>query len=236
MQFAYAPSMADTFPALVTGPIVVAGVRADIDVGARAGALEAEAARRLEGAPEGELPEIRAWRAAYARMGFKPTRVRSAAEALLRRLRLHGSLPRLHPLVDLCNAASAAAALPVAAFDLARIDGNLLVGPADGDERYLTFGGEIESPEPGEIVFRDGRGDVHARRWVNRQSGLSAVSGSTADALIVIEGLHDGAARDVAALRDRLSADVATAWSASVRVGLLLGAAGAFDAGVDVRA
>ena len=236
MQFAYAPSLAETFPALVTGLIVVAGVRADVDVGARVGELEAEAGRRLERVPEGELPEIRAWRAAYARMGLKPTRVRSASEALLRRLRLHGSLPRLHPLVDLCNAASAAAALPVAAFDLARIGGSLLVGPADGAERYLTFGGEIESPEPGEIVFRDDRGDVHARRWVSRQSGLSAVSGSTEDALIVIEGLHEGAERDVVALRDRLAADVAALWETPLRVGLLVGAAGAFDTEADARA
>jgi DNA/RNA-binding domain of Phe-tRNA-synthetase-like protein len=37
-------------------------------------------------------------------MGLKPTQYRCAPEALLRRLRKEGTLPPLHPLVDLCNA------------------------------------------------------------------------------------------------------------------------------------
>ena len=69
--------------------------------------------------PESELAEISAWRRAYAQMGLKPTQYRSAAEALLRRFRRGEELPRLHPLVDLCNAISLAFALPVAVFDLA---------------------------------------------------------------------------------------------------------------------
>lgn len=67
--------------------------------------------------PESEFGQIQAWRRAFSQMGLKPTQYRCAAEALLRRLRKEHSLPRLHPLVDLCNAASAAYAIPVAVFD-----------------------------------------------------------------------------------------------------------------------
>ncbi len=55
-------------------------------------------------------------------MGLKPTKYRSAAEALLRRFRREGELPRLHSVIDLCNAMSLAFALPVAVFDLAQVD------------------------------------------------------------------------------------------------------------------
>jgi hypothetical protein len=71
---------------------------------------------RLQAGAESELPAIQAWRRAFARMGLKPTQYRCASEALLRRLRKEGTLPPLHPLVDLCNAVSVAYAVPVAVF------------------------------------------------------------------------------------------------------------------------
>ncbi len=74
----------------------------------------AKALARLAEAPESALHSIRAWREAFAAMGLKPTQVRSAPEALLRRLRLQGDLPRLHPLVAFGNAVSAAHAIPLA--------------------------------------------------------------------------------------------------------------------------
>jgi hypothetical protein len=63
--------------------------------------------------------------------------------------------------VDLCNAAS-----------VAHSRGRLRPGPhqrlpagapATGSEVYETFSGEIEYPEPGEIIFADTAGRAHAR-------------------------------------------------------------------------
>ena len=103
-------------------------------------------------------------------MGLKPTQYRCASEALLRRYRKEGAVPALHPLIDLCNAASLASAIPVAVFDTARITGTRSVRLAHGDETYETFAGEIEHPEPGEVIFADDNGRAHARRWTNRQA------------------------------------------------------------------
>jgi DNA/RNA-binding domain of Phe-tRNA-synthetase-like protein len=144
-------------------------------------------------------------------MGPKPTQYRCASEALLRRLRKEGSLPRLHPLVDLCNAVSAAYAIPIAVFDLAHVSGALEVRRADGDEDCLAFGGEHERPEAGEVVFADTQRRVHARRWCNRQSAWSAMRPETAEVLIVAEAMHDTAARDVRAI-DTLVADLVALW------------------------
>lgn len=181
------------------------------------------ARKRLAAGPEGQFPEIQAWRRAFAAMGLKATQYRCASESLLRRLRRDGDLPRVHPLVDICNAISAAHAVPVAALDLARIDGDLVVRPATGDESYLTFGGERERPVPGEIVFADTAGNAHARRWTNRQSGLSAVTAGTTSALIVTEALHGTAAADIV----RVTADLAEALGAT-RVAVLARAAPRF--------
>ena len=133
-------------------------------------------------------------------MGLKPTQYRCASEALLGRLRKDGALPQLHPLVDLCNAASTAFAIPVAAFDLAPVAGDLSVRQASGQEDHVTFTGYVEHPEPGEVVFADDASQAHARRWTNRDSGLPAVRETTTTVLVVAEALHACAAYDVEAL------------------------------------
>jgi DNA/RNA-binding domain of Phe-tRNA-synthetase-like protein len=138
-------------------------------------------------------------------MGMKPTKYRSAAEALLRRFRREGQLPRLHPLIDLCNAISLAFALPVAVFDLAKVDQYLEVRYAKGIEQYLAFSDEVETIPKGEVIFADASDRAHARRWTFRQSRQSTVGSETKRALIVAEGLHETAQRDIGNLMNAIS-------------------------------
>ena len=219
MYFQHAPAVWRDFPALVPGALYAGGITADA-----APDLDdyiAIAKARLADGPESEFPEIQAWRRAFARMGLKPTQYRCAAESLLRRFRKEGSLPRLHPLVDLCNAVSLAFAVPVAVLDAAEIAWPLEVRYAAGDEGYLTFGGETEHPAPGEVIFADRAGQAHARRWTNRQSGRSAVSAATGTVLIVAEALHEQAPSDVPELIKILAAEIARTWPATPQTAIL---------------
>ena len=197
MNFQHHEQVWRDFPALVAGALLVSGGPADDRAAKLVDQYLAVARSRLAGGPEGQFPEIQAWRRAFATLGVKPTQYRCASESLLRRLRRDDELPRVHPLVDVCNAISVAYAIPVAALDVSRIVGDLEVRYATGAETYLTFGGEPEHPAPGEITFADDARNAHARRWTNRQSGLSAVGAGTTTALIVTEALHDTAAADV---------------------------------------
>jgi DNA/RNA-binding domain of Phe-tRNA-synthetase-like protein len=210
MYFQHDAALWRDYPALVPGVLYAEGITADAAPGTDHYIAIAKA--RLAEGPESEFPEIQAWRRAFARMGLKPTQYRCAAESLLRRFRKEGSLPRLHPLVDLCNAVSLAFAVPVAVLDADQIAWPLEVRYAAGDEDYLTFGGETEHPAPGEVIFADRAGQAHARRWTNRQSGRSAVSPATSTALIVAEALHEGAAITIAELIEALTAGIARTW------------------------
>ena len=214
MYFAHAPEIWRRFPQLVPGVLVLGGVDAAADVAAVLPPWHARARERLAAGPESELAEVSAWRRAYAQMGLKPTQYRSAAEALLRRFRREGDLPRVHPLVDVCNALSLAFALPVAVFDLAGVAEHLEVRPAEGGEEHVAFGGEVEHPEPGEVIFADADRHAHARRWTFRQSRRSTVTADTHDVLIVAEGLHPTAAADVPALIDALAGALTGVWGA----------------------
>ncbi len=140
-------------------------------------------------------------------------------------------MPRIHPLIDLCNAASLAFAIPIAALDASRIAWPLQVRPAAGSETYLAFSGEAEHPEPEEISFVDARGQAHARRWTHRQSGLSAVRDATASVLIVAEGLHPSAAQYVPRLVDALSIALREVWKVEPRTSVLTAEAPSFSWG-----
>jgi DNA/RNA-binding domain of Phe-tRNA-synthetase-like protein len=69
---------------------------------------------------------------------------------------------------------------------------------------------------------------VHARRWTNRQSGLSAVRDATATALIVTEAMHDTASSDVPELIATIAAELTALWSITPAVTVLSEAAPRF--------
>ncbi|RBM16543.1 hypothetical protein DI005_24945 [Prauserella sp. PE36] len=221
MYFQHSPGIRARHPELAAGAIVADGITKHAAVAESVAAHTAVAADRLSSGTEAVLPEIQAWRRTFSRMGLKPTRYRCAAESLLRRFRREGELPAIHPLVDLCNAVSMAFAIPVAVLDRAAIRGGLEVRHATGGERSLTLSGQPEHPAEGEVTFADAEGNAHARRWTNRQSGLSVVRDSTASVLIVAEAVHAGAAEDVARLVPTLAGELTAIWGVATKTALL---------------
>jgi len=149
-------------------------------------------------APLSEIPSLSAWRATFSGFGVKPTQYRSAAEALLRRLTKQGDIPSINPLVDLANLVSVRHRLPVAVFDQRDATGVTTVRFAAGHEPFTDLGADaVSHPEQGEVIFADEAALVSARRWCWRQSGQSAARSSTVEALVTVEGQHEGAEDDV---------------------------------------
>jgi DNA/RNA-binding domain of Phe-tRNA-synthetase-like protein len=213
MYFIHTPAIWKEHPTLVAAMLHARGITPDADVRDSVAAFEAIARSRLADTAEGDLPEVQAWRRAFSRMGLKPTQYRCASESLLRRFRKEGSLPSIHPLIDLCNAVSLAFAIPIGVLDTSRIAGGITVCHARGDEVYDAFSGETEHPDAGETIFVDEARRAHARRWTHRQSAYSAVRRETADVLIVAEAMHESARADLARLSQALGGvlDVAAA-------------------------
>lgn len=204
MYFLHSDRVWQKFPQLRAAVVVVRGVANIRPEQVDTAETIAEVCQRLASAQESEIPSIQAWRHAYAAMGLKPTQYRCAAEALLRRLRKDRTLPRFHPLIDVLNAESMRAAIPIAAFDIAHVVEGITVRPALGDEIYETFQGEVEHPAPEEVILADAAGQAHSRRWVYRQGAVSVVNDTSNTVLIVAEALHDEAAVDLMTLKSRL--------------------------------
>jgi DNA/RNA-binding domain of Phe-tRNA-synthetase-like protein len=215
MYFCHAGEIWHDFPELAAGAVLAGGIGRDVSVRDRVVAFNGLAESRLATHSEGELPEIQAWRRAFSRMGLKPTQYRCASESLLRRFRQEKSLPEIHPLIDLCNAMSRASAIPIAVFDASRIAGFLEVRYAGGAETYAAFSGAVENPDPHEVIFADGAGRAHARRWTHRQSAHSAVRDETTAVLIVAEAMHGSASADIEKLVDTIASELNAVWSVS---------------------
>lgn len=163
-----------------------------------AAVVEAEAASLLTQKEIADLPEIRNWRAAYRAFGSKKTSYRNACEALLRRIRAGGGLPRVHPLVDLYNALSVKYRVPAGADDLAHLAPPLAFRYARPGDSFLDLAQDPPANDPpfqGEVVLADSE-KVLCRRWNWRQDARSRIRGDTVDATLVIQTLErDGEAR-----------------------------------------
>ncbi|MEU6882509.1 phenylalanine--tRNA ligase beta subunit-related protein [Streptomyces sp. NPDC046712] len=148
-------------------------------------------AERLAGQAPDKDPHVAAWRAAYSAFGAKPSRTRNSAEALAKRALADGGLPRINRLVDAYNAISVAHLIPVGGEDLDKIQGEMRLVRATGDESFVTMaGGEetVEHPEPGEVIWCDEAG-VTCRRWNWRQGPRTRIDDDTVNAIFLLESL-----------------------------------------------
>ena len=200
-SFQYHPRIIESYPKLVGGVVVASGLRNAPSPPALVDAYLAEQAAvkaRVGNTALAELPSLQAWRRAFSAFGVSPTKYRSAAEALLRRLTKKGDIPSINTLVDIGNLVSIRYGVPVAVMDTSQTALPITVHYADGGETYTELNSaEVMHPAIDEVVFSDEKRMVVARRWCWRQSYTSRAGKNTKDAVITIEAHHDGARTDI---------------------------------------
>lgn len=131
-------------------------------------------------------PVARAYRDLFWSMDIDPTKRRPAGEALARRAARDGTLPRIHPLVDAYNLASAHTLVPISAFDLAQTQGSVVLALAQDDDTFDPIGGETHPVEEGRPVLCDEAGVVSL--FCHRDGQRTALSDGTERALLVLAG------------------------------------------------
>jgi len=207
LEFSYHPDLLSRFPDICGGVILAQGLTNRPTPPDLLQAYQTEqraVLAKISDMPLSEIPSLAAWRAAFRAFGVDPTRYRSAAESLLRRLTKKGDIPSISALVDLCNLVSIRYALPVAAFDARALSGAVTVRFATGGESFTAHDSPApEHPEVGEVIFADPAGLVIARRWCWKQSLESAVALDTRSAILTVEAQHPGGQREIqSALQD----------------------------------
>jgi len=103
-----------------------------------------------------DRPILRAYRDFFWKLGVDPTKIRPAAEALIRRLLRGKPLPRINTLVDAYNLASIKMEIAIAAFDSDKVNGELVMRYAENGEEFLGIGMKAPLKLKGkEIVISD---------------------------------------------------------------------------------
>ena len=101
-------------------------------------------------------PVFRAYRVFFWRVGVDPTKIRPAAEALIRRVLGGRPIPRINTAVDAYNLASMTTCVALAAFDISRLTGDITMRFGNAGESFLGIG--MDKPmilAGGEIVMAD---------------------------------------------------------------------------------
>lgn len=151
-----------------------------------------EAYRKVrENEPAWAPAHLAAWGQVFQRFGAKPQRTPCSAEALRKRFLKEGSLPRVGPVVDLYNAISLRYAVPVGGENLEAYVGTPRLTLADGSEAFDTMkdgSPAVESPEAGEVVWRDDKG-VTCRRWNWRQGVRTRLGAEARRMWFILESL-----------------------------------------------
>ena len=84
----------------------------------------------------GESASTAAVRTMYKRIGIDPTKTRPSSEALLRRVRKGGQLPRVNNLVDVVNWCSLESQLPFGLYDHGAVRGDVVLRLGLEGEQY----------------------------------------------------------------------------------------------------
>jgi len=170
--------------------------------------------QELAGADLAQLPQIQALRRLYRGLGKDPTRYRGSSEALLRRIVQGKGLYFINTVVDVCNLVSIETRHALGAYDLERVQGDVVLRPAAAGEVYRGIGrGELNLE--GLPVFCDAQGPFGSPTSDSERTMITRASRRIAFVIVACcgrERLPEQLARTAALLeRHAQATDVATA-------------------------
>jgi len=151
-----------------------------------------------------EIPKIQVWREAYRTFGAKPKRYTCSVENLYRMVLEGVHLRHINKIVDIYNYISLKYMIPAGGDDIDKIDGDIILGFAKGDEIFIRLNSdEVDHPKEGEVVYVDSK-EVLCRRWNWRECDKSKMTENTQNVILVIEGLSPVSKKDVQLISEEL--------------------------------
>ncbi len=192
MEFKIDSEIFEKFPGLNIGLVVAKGID---NTGVNDGVMnlikekEKEIKENFSRETLSENPKINAWRQAYSSFGAKPKKYKCSVENLYIMILEGIELKHINKIVDLYNFISIKHMIPVGGDDIDKVDGNITLKIAKGDEPFKELNSdEIKNPKDGEVVYADNK-EVLCRRWNWRECNKSKMTEQTKNVALVVEGL-----------------------------------------------
>jgi lysyl-tRNA synthetase class 2 len=200
MKFKIDPSVFETFPGLNVGILRANGVDNHgecPDLVEEIKSIQEEIRDNFDLGTLADCPKIQNWRKAYALFGAKPKKHLSSVESLYRMTLEGRNMRPINKLVDIYNCISMMHMVPVGGDDLSRVEGDILLRFANGDEPFSPLGSdEPQTARKGEVIYADNK-EVLCRRWNWRESNKTKMTEDTHEVLLVAEGLPPVTAEEI---------------------------------------
>ena len=129
-------------------------------------------------------PEIEATRRIYKTLGKDPNRYRPSAEALCRRIIRGIPIYKVNTLVDIINLVSIRSGFSIGGFDIAKINGNIVLGVGTKEDEFEAIGRGLLNVE-GLPLFRDTLGGIGTPTSDNERT---KIVDTTTELLLVLNG------------------------------------------------
>lgn len=166
-------------------------------------------------------PKIESWRKAYSVFGAKPKKYKSSVESLYRMILKGVDLRPINKIVDIYNYISVKHMVPAGGDDAAKVDGDIVLRFAGGDERFTALNSdETETAKEGEVIYSDDK-EVLCRRWNWRECDKTKMTEETRNVVLVVEGLPPVTREELNAALDDLSQMIVEYCGGEIRTAVL---------------
>jgi DNA/RNA-binding domain of Phe-tRNA-synthetase-like protein len=148
---------------------------------------------------------FRAYRDFFWKLGIDPTKIRPASEALVRRILQGKEIPSINPIVDTYNLASIRSGIPMAAFDLDKMQGTPVMKFATKGEEFFGIGMTVPLVLKGhEVVISDEKGLIAIYPY--RDSDRTKITENTENILLLVCGVP-GVERNILEKAERIATE-----------------------------
>jgi DNA/RNA-binding domain of Phe-tRNA-synthetase-like protein len=193
MKYIIDRSVADKYPEIRVGVLVGRGLTVAKDSDDLRRLIKENIQgflNRFQGDDFLQHPNILAWRETYASFGAKPKKYRPTAEALLRRVVKDGVFPNINTAVDAYLAVEVVYLLPIGGYDLAKVEGDIVLRMSEGGQVFYPLGGgEPEHTDEGEVIYSDAK-SVLTRRWNYRDADHTKITENSKDIILASEAAY----------------------------------------------
>lgn len=131
---------------------------------------------RMGNKPLIDFPNIKSWRETYRQMGLNHNKYIPTAEAFVQQMiKRHTSMEN-NSVVKACLAVQLLTLLPIGGYDLALVEGDIILRVSKGGELFVPPGKkDVEFTDPGEFVYSDNK-TILTRHWNYRSSGRAEIT------------------------------------------------------------
>lgn len=133
---------------------------------------------------------------AFRSFGVNPKKRQPSCVALIERIKSGKGLYTVNSLVDSYNVGSIRECLPMAAYDLTKVDFPITLRKAKKDESITFIGGDKKKTKEGEIVYSD-KNDVLCLDFNYRDCDKTKISEKTKSVIVFVDGCDGISDRDM---------------------------------------